>query len=82
MKKNIAKVNINYEVGVDIDELANDMAGYLEEALCEQFEIETCELILDSGMNEAALLNAVGRVWQEQFIQKVIKNKITPEKGA
>ncbi len=73
MEKNITEIEINYKVGVDIDELANDMANYLEGALYEQFEGETCEIILDNDMYKATLLNAVGRVWEKQFVQKIIK---------
>lgn len=73
MEENILK--INYEVGVDIDELANDMECYLEDALCEQYDFEMRDIILDNEMNVAALLNEVGKVWQKQFVQKIINNK-------
>lgn len=81
MENNIAKIKINYEVGIDIDELANDMAIYLGDALCNQYEGEECDLILDDGMNEATLLNAIGRVWQKQFAQKIIEKAMESEKG-
>lgn len=75
MEENILKININYEVGIDIDELANDMKNYLEDALFEQSDYETRDIILGNEMDVAALLNEVGKVWQKQFVQKIINNK-------
>lgn len=82
MRENIMNININYEVGIDIEELANDMAIYLEDALSEQYEGETCEIILDNETSVAILLDAVGMFWHKQFVHKVLNNKTTLEKEA
>lgn len=81
-KKNIATIKIvkeeNYQV--DINRLAYDMANYIDDALYVQFDHEECDEILANEMHKLALLNAVSKVWQEQFAQEIIDKKITSDK--
>ena len=82
MEKNIATIKIvkerNYEV--DINKLAEDIKWYLDDALLEQYDSEECDDILENEMRSLALLDAVGQVWHDELLQKIIHNKITSDK--
>jgi hypothetical protein len=70
---------------VDINEkqLANDLYGYLYEALCYQdcdFADDIAEG--DHEFEKLAMLNKIGEIWHEEFLQYIIDNKITSEKRA
>lgn len=82
MKKNIATIKIvkeqNYEV--DIDSLSDDLAESIDEALYFQLDSDECDDILENEMRRLALLDAVGQVWHNEFLKKIVDNKITLDK--
>jgi hypothetical protein len=68
------RIVITQETEIDEYGLAQDLADYLFDALCEQGEDEDVAENIVYGGNEIqrlALLNEVGEIWHEAFLKKI-----------
>jgi len=69
-------------VEINEEKLANDLCDFFYDALAYQdcdFADDIAEG--DHELERLAMLNKIGEVWHEEFLQYIIDNKITSEKG-
>jgi hypothetical protein len=76
----IMRIVITQETEIDEYGLAQDLAGYLFDALCEQGEDEDVAENIVYGENEIqrlAILNKVGEIWRNGFLKAVTDKGIS-----
>ena len=69
------------EVEINEKRLAEDLSSYLYDALAYQ-DSDFAEDIVDNGdyeIQRLAILNQIGQVWHEEFLKKIVDNKITSD---
>lgn len=70
------------EVEINEKKLAEDLSDYLYDVLAYQDCDDFAEDIAkgDYEIQRLAILNQIGQVWHEEFLKKIVDNKITSDK--